>query len=176
MDDPELTELRRLVGQHEKLVFEAIKTGRVAELPHESQLYAQAIQEHMRLTHVHNALEFADLRGGAPYEITVAGEAVNPLAHVAAHAAVKGQLEQDPLVRAAFEKLVATGTTTHHAEHVLGALLLETEWETARAVEAGKDPEKAQKRYIRKLEKLIEDIAYRKKVTRQFGADHSAFE
>jgi hypothetical protein len=176
MDDSELTELRRLVGQHEKLVFEAIKTGRVAELPHESQLYAQAIQEHMHLTHVHNALEFADLREGAQYEITVAGEAVNPLAHVAAHAAVKGQFEQDPLVRAAFEKLVATGTTTHHAEHVLGALLLETEWETARAVEAGKDPEKAQKRYIRKLEKVIQEIAYRKKVTRQFGADHSAFE
>ena len=80
------------------------------------------------------------------------------------------------MVRAAFEKLLATGTTAHHAEHVLGALLLETEWETARAVETGKDPEKAQKRYIRKLEKLIEDIAYRKKVTRQFGADHSAFE
>ena len=96
--------------------------------------------------------------------------------HSHAHAAVKGQLEQDPLVRGAFEKLVATGTTTHHAEHVLGALLLETEWETARAVEAGKDPEKAQKRYIRKLEKLIREIAYRKKATRQFGADHSAFE
>lgn len=176
MDDAELTELRRLVGQHEKLVFEAIKTGRVAELPLESQLYAQAIQEHMHLTHVHNALEFADLREGAQFEITVAGEAVNPLAHVAAHAAVKEQLEQDPLVRAAFEKLVATGTTTHHAEHVLAALLLETEWESARAVETGKDPEKAQKRYTRKLEKLIQDMAYRKKVTRKFGADHSAFE
>jgi hypothetical protein len=176
MDDPELTELRRLVGQHEKLVFEAIKAGRVAELPHESQLYAQAVQEHLHLTHVHNALEFADLREGAQYEITVAGEAVNPLAHVAAHAAVKGQLEQDPLVRAAFEKMVAAGTSAHHAEHILGALLLETEWETARAVEAGKDPVKAQRRYIRKLEKLIQELAYRKKITRQFGADHSAFE
>jgi hypothetical protein len=73
----------------------------------------------------------------------VGGEVVNPLANVAVHAAVKGQLEQDPLVRAAFEKMVATGTSAHHAEHVLGVLLLETEWETARGVEAGKDPEKA---------------------------------
>ena len=145
MDDPEFTELRKLVGQHEKLVFEAIKAGRVAELPHESQLYAQAVQEHMHLKHIHNALEFADLREGEQYEITVAGETVNPLAHVVAHAAVKGQLEQDPLVRAAFEKMVATGTSAHHAEHVLGALLFETEWETARAVEAGKDTEKSQK-------------------------------
>jgi len=176
MDDPELTELRRLVGQHEKLVFEAIKAGVVAELPHESQLYAQAVQEHMHLKHVHNALEFADLREGAQYEITVGGETVNPLAHVAAHAAVKGQLEQDPLVRAAFEKMVATGTSAHHAEHVLGALLFETEWETARAVEAGKDTEKPQKIYIRKLQKLIQDSAFRKKLTRQFTADHSAFE
>ena len=176
MDDPKLTELRRLVGQHEKIVYEAVKADTVAQLPHESQLFAKAMQEHMHLRHIHNALEFADLREGAQYEITVGGETVNPLAHVAAHSAVKGQLEQDPLVRAAFEKMVATGTSAHHAEHVLGALLLETEWETVRAVEAGKDPEQAQKIYIRKLQKLVRDSAFRKKLTRQFTADHSAFE
>jgi hypothetical protein len=175
MDDPELTELRRLVGRHEKLVFEAIKAGTVAELPHESQLYAQAVEEHIQLKHVHNALEFADLREGTQYEITVGGEPVNPLAHVTAHAAVKGQLEQDPLVRAAFEKMVATGTSVHHAEHVLGALFLEAEWETASAVDE-KDMEKAQKIYIRKLQKLIQNSTFRKKLTRQFTADHSAFE
>jgi hypothetical protein len=176
MDDPELRDLRRLVGRHEKLVFEAIKAGTVAALPHESQLYAQAAQEHMHLRHVHNALEFADLREGVQYEITVGGEPVNPLAHVTAHAAVKGQVEQDPLVRAAFDKMVATGTSAHHAEHVLGALFFETEWETAQAVAAGKDIEKAQRVYIRKLNKLIMDSAFRKKLTRQFTADHSALE
>ena len=176
MDDPQFTELRRLVGQHEKLVYEAVKAGMVGKLPHESQLYALAIQEHLHLNHVHNALEFADLREGAPYEITVGGEPVNPLFHVTAHAAVKGQLEQDPLVRAAFEKMVATGTSAHHAEHVLGALFLETEWETARAVEAGKDIEKILKSYNRKLQKLTQDSAFRKKLTRQFSVDHSAFE
>jgi hypothetical protein len=176
MDDPQLSELRRLVGQHEKIVYEAVKEGTVAELPHESQLYAKAMQEHLHLPHVHNALEFADLREGAPYEITVRGQTVNPMAHVTAHAAVKGQLEQDPLVSAAFEKMVATGTSAHHAEHVLGALLLETELATARAREAGKDTEKAQKIYIRKLRKLSQDSAFRKKLTRQFTADHSVFE
>jgi hypothetical protein len=175
MDESEFTELRRLIGRHEKLVFEAIKAGMVAELPHESQLYAQAVQEHMHLKHVHNALEFADLREGTPYEITLEGEPVNPLAHVTTHAAVKGQLEQDPLVRAAFEKMVATGTSGHHAEHVLGALFLEAELETAQAVDR-KEMEKAQKIYIRKLQKLIQDSAFRKKLTRQFTADHSAFE
>ena len=45
------------------------------------------------------------------------------MAHITAHAAIKGQLEQDPLIQAAFEKMVATGTSAHHAEHVLSALL-----------------------------------------------------
>ena len=176
MDDPQFTALRRLIGQHEKIVYEAVKASMVAELPHESQLFAKAMQEHMHLKHIHNALEFADLREGAPYEITVGGEAVNPLAHLTAHAAVKGQLEQDPFVRAAFEKMVVTGTSAHHAEHVLGALLFETEWEAARAVETGKDTEKTQKIYIRKLQKIVRDSAFRKKLTRRFTADHSVFE
>jgi hypothetical protein len=49
------------------------------------------------------------------------------------------------------------------------------EWETAQAVDR-KEMEKAQKIYIRKLQKLIQDSAFRKKLTRQFTADHSAFE
>ncbi len=79
------------------------------------------------------------------------------------------------MVRAAFEKMVATGTSVHHAEHVLGALFLEAEWETTQAVDR-KEMEKTQKIYIRKLQKLIQDSAFRKKLTRQFTADHSAFE
>lgn len=176
MDDPKLTELCRVVGQHQKLVYDAVKAGKVAELPHESRLYTQAMQEHMHLKHVHNALEFTDLREGAQYEITVGGETVNPLAHVTMHAAAKGQIEQVPLARAAFEKMVATGTLAHHAEHVLGAMLLEAGWEGAQALKTGKDTEKAQTIYNRKLEKLIRDSAFRQKLTRQFTADHSAFE
>jgi hypothetical protein len=170
MDNSKLTELRKLVGQHEKIVYEAVKAGTVAKLPHESQLYAKAMQEHMHLKHVHNALEFADLREGTPYEITVGGGTVSPLAHVTAHAAVKGQLEQDSFVTAAFEKMVATGTSAHHAEHVLAALLFQT------VVEAGKDTEKIQKTHIRKLQRLVWDSAFRQKLTREFTADHSAFE
>jgi hypothetical protein len=86
----------------------------------------------MHLKHVHNTPEFADLREGAPYEITVEGDTVNPLAHATTHTAVKGQIEQDPLVRGAFEKMVATGTSAHHAEHVLSAMLLELLWEGAK--------------------------------------------
>ena len=176
MDDATLKELRELVGQHAKLVYDAVKTGMVGELPQESQLYAQAIQEHMHLKHIHNALEFADVRDGEQYEIMVEGEPVSPMAHIAAHAAVKGQIEQDPLVRAAFEKMVATGISAHHAEHVLGALLMEMEWESAQAIEAGIDTQKAQAIYTRKIQKLIRDSGFRKKLTLQFSDDHSAFE
>jgi hypothetical protein len=176
MGDANFTELRKLVGQHAKLIYAAVKSGTVKELPHESQLYVQAIQEDMHLKHIHNALEFADVREGVQYEITVGGEAVNPLAHVAAHAAVKGQIEQDALVRAPFEKMVATGTSAHHAEHVLAAMLLGTAWERSRSVRAGNGVKKAQTAYNRKLQKLIRDSAFRKKLTRQFTADHSAFE
>jgi hypothetical protein len=48
------------------------------------------------------------------------------------------------------------------AEHVLGALLLETEWETAGAIQDGKDAEKAQKIYIHKLQKVVQDFGFRK--------------
>ena len=74
MDDPIFTELRKLVGQHEKIVYEAVKADTVAQLPHESQLFAKAMQEHMHLKHIHNALEFADLREGEPYEIEAAAD------------------------------------------------------------------------------------------------------
>jgi hypothetical protein len=146
----------------------------VADLPHENQLYAEAIQEHMHLKHIHNALEFADLREGAPYEIESQGGLVNPLAHVAVHAAVKGQIEQAPEVRAAHEQMVSTGTSAHHAEHVLGALLMEFAWEDDRAVEDASS--KAKAHYDRSIQKLCGDSSFRKKMTRRFGADHSAFE
>jgi hypothetical protein len=71
---------------------------------------------------------------------------------------------------------VSTGISAHHAEHILGALLFETEWETVRAMEAGKDIEKTQRVYIHKLQKIIRDAAFRKKLTQRFTADHSAFE
>ena len=175
MDGDELAKLRKLTGQLHTLTYEAVKAGAVAELPDEEQLVARAMQEHMHLKHIHNALEFADLRDGAPYEIEFEGNVVSPLAHVAVHAAVKGQIEQVPEVRSAFEKMVATGTHAHHAEHVLGALLAELLWETSRA--SGEEvPAKAKAHYDNSIQKLCRDSAFRKKMTRRFGDSHSAFE
>ncbi len=176
MDDPKLSELRNLVGQHDKLIYEAVKAGMVDELSPENQYVARAIQEHMHLKHVHHALEFADLREGEPYEITVDGNPVSPMAHVTSHAAVKGQIAEDPLVRAAFEKMVATGTSAHHAEHVLAAMFMELTWEYGRAGDSEGDAEKVKSNYYRKIKKLTWDSAFRKKLTRKFSDDHSVFE
>ena len=85
MDGDELAKLRKLTGQLHKLTYETAKADMVAELPHEQQLFARAMQEHMHLKHVHNALEFADLQEGAPYEIEFEGDAVSPLAQSGCH-------------------------------------------------------------------------------------------
>jgi hypothetical protein len=99
---------------------------------------------------------------------------VNPLAHVAVHAAVKGQIEQVPEVRTACERMVATGTPAHHAEHILGALLAELMWETSRG--SGETAARAKSHYDRSIQKLFGDSAFRKKMTRRFAGSHSAFE
>jgi hypothetical protein len=179
MDESNIAELRKMAGRHEKLVYEEVKAGKIDRLPPETRIFAKAIQEHMQLKHVHNALEFADLRDGEQYEVEVEGNIVNPMAHVAMHAAVKGQLEKDPLIKDAFERMVATGTTAHHAEHVLIRMLVESQWKITRAIEAGEDAEKMekiQKVYFRNLQKLIRDSAYRRNLVQGVTADHDAFE
>ena len=176
MDDSKATKLRQLAGQHNKLVYEAVKAGKVAELSPENQALAQTMGEHMQLKHVHNALEFADLRDGQPYEIEVNGNVVSPLAHVTMHAAAKGQIEADPPVRAAFEKMVALGASAHHAEHVLAALFAELYFNLSRAAEAGEDVEKARAAYYRKIVKITRDAVFRRKLLRQFPADHFGFD
>lgn len=173
MDDGELANLLKLMGDFHKLTYEAVKAGAVADLPKEDQLLARAMQEHMHLKHVHNALEFADVREGVPYEIEFQGNTVNPLAHVAIHAAVKGQIAEVPEVRSAFEKMVATGISAHHAEHVLGSLLAELVWGSS---ESPEELAKAKAHYDHAIQKLCRDSAFRKRMTRRFGDNHSAFE
>jgi uncharacterized protein DUF1841 len=175
-DGSELAQLRKLVGLNLKLVYEAVKAGKVADLSRENQLYAQVIQEHLHLAYIHNALEFADVREGAPYEIEFEGQAVSPLAHLTMHAAVKAQVEKAPYVRAAFEKLVATGVASHHAEHILGCLFLQAYWEANQAPNTGGAPDKSQVKYRQSLRKIYQDPAFRKKLARKFTLEHPAFE
>jgi hypothetical protein len=163
MDDSNLPDLRQLMGRYDKLLYEAVKAGKVAELSPENQALARAMSEHMHLKHVHNALEFADLRDGEAYEIEINGNVVSPLAHVTMHAAVKGQVEADPAVRAAFEKLTATGASAHHAEHVLATLFAGLYFDLGQPALTDAGAEKARARYYQKIKKLTRDGAFRKK-------------
>ena len=176
MDDPKLSAFHKLLARMKAWSTPPVKAGAIDDLPHESLLFAKIVQEHMHLKHVHNALEFADLRDGTPYDTTFNGDPVSSSIRLALHAAVKGQIEADPLVRAAFDKMVTTGTSAHHAEHVLCALLAETQFEEMQALDAGEDSGKQRAIYIHKLQKPARDSAFRKKLTQSFPADQPPFE
>ena len=90
------------------------------------------------------------------------------------HAAVKGQIAQVPEVRTAFEKMAATGTPAHHAEHVLAALVGELMWGMSRASERGATKDKEP--YDRSIQKLCEDSAFCEEMAKRFGASHAALE
>jgi hypothetical protein len=175
MPHSQFTELRQLMGQRNRVLYEAVKAGRTADLPSQDQAMARAIGEHMHLRHVHNALEFADLREGETYEIEVEGSAVSPIAHLAMHSTVKCQVEADPLVRAAFEKLVTSGSSAHQAEHILAFLFTGLYFEMSKPENADAEVERARAAYYRKIKKITQDAAYRKKLARQFRDEHFGF-
>ena len=160
--------LRKLVAAHTTAVYQAVKAGKVEGLSGEDQLLAKAIQDHLHLSHFHNALEFADVREGEPYIV----EDTSPLAHIAVHAAVEGQIEQDEDVKAAFEKLLAVGVDGHHARHLLGKLFLQRYWDVAKAAERGEQPHKYEAKYQRALEKICTDSSFRRKWIRGSSAGH----
>ena len=176
MPDCKFTQLRQLMGQRNKLLYEAVKAGKTADLAPEDQAMGRAISEHRHLRHVHNALEFADVREGETYEVEVEGNAVSPIAHLVMHSAVKSQVEADPQVRAAFERLVASGSSAHQAEHVLAFLFSELYFEMSKPGNADAEVEKARADYHRKIKKITRDTAYRKKLARQFRDEHLGFD
>jgi len=171
LNQPEETEreLLELVGQYDALVYAAVKQGRVAELPREGQILAKVIQEHLGLPHVHNALEFADVRGGEPYEV----DGVSPVAHLRMHAAVEEMLDGGNAdARAACEKLLTTGIERHHAVHIVGAIFMEYYFDAAEAMQRGAPSDKAERKFTRSLRKLCTDSSFRRKMARRFSEQH----
>src|ERR1019366_8489450 len=170
-NQPEKTqqELLELVAQYDALVYAAVKQGRVAELPREGQILAKVIQEHLGLPHVHNALEFADVRGGEPYEV----DGVSPMAHLRMHTAVEGMLDGGNAdVKVAYEKLLATGIERHHAVHILGAIFMEFYFDGAKGMQRGAPSDKAERKFTRSLRKVCTDSSFRTKMVRRFGEGH----
>jgi phosphoribosylformimino-5-aminoimidazole carboxamide ribonucleotide (ProFAR) isomerase len=168
-NDEELRKLREVMDRYIHLVYEAIKAGKVHELSREGQVQARAIQDHLHLRHVRMALEHAvEFAGGERYEIEFRGEQVSPLAHVAIHAAVEGQIESNENVRAAFEQLLAVGVDAHQAKHILGMIFTQHYWEASR----GSEPAEITKRYEKALRKIRTDPDFRRKWIRRTSSDH----
>jgi hypothetical protein len=136
MDEETLKELGKLVGEKDHLIYQAVKAGGISRLSGESRSIAEAIQDHLHLSHVRNAFEFADVREGQPYEIQHEGTRVNPLAHVTLHAAVKESIKQHEWARWAFSKLLSEGVSKHHAEHILSMIFTESLWNVSHGGDA----------------------------------------
>ena len=69
-----------------------------------------------------------------------------------------------------------TGTSPHHAEHILAALFSEHYFNLVNAAGVAEAEEKARAVYYRKIKNVTRDGVYRRKLARQFPADHFAFE
>jgi hypothetical protein len=136
MDEKNLNEFRKLVGEQDHLIYQTVKLGGTSHLSGESLSIAEAIQDHLHISHVCNAFEFADVREGEPYEIQHEGAAINPLAHVTVHAAVKESIKQNEWARSAFAKLLSEGVSKHHAEHILTMIFVEALWDAAHGGDA----------------------------------------
>src|SRR5262245_50411419 len=87
--EEKLRELRKEVGKYNTLVYWAVREGMVSALPREGQILAKAIQDHLELPHIHNALEFGDVLEGEAYIV----DGASPIAHLYMHAAVEGMVE-----------------------------------------------------------------------------------
>lgn len=175
MERSELEQLRSLVGKYTHMVYEAVKAGKVSELSHDEQLQAKAIQEHLHLPGVHNALEFADVREGQPFEMEVRGQPLSPLAHIAQHAAVLSMLEGDNDAKAAFETLTKEeGASEHHAIHMLSGLSLGFLWVSCHGQHGLERDESDLLRgdlgYA--LKRICRDPRYRRRLAQEFSASH----
>jgi len=165
----DLEGLRKLLGEYDAMVYQAVKEGRTAGLSGESHIFAKVIQEHLEFPHVHNALEFSDVRDGHPYMVG----GVSPVAHLKMHAAVEEMIEGgNSDVKTTFEKLLVTGTGRHHAIHIIGALFLKYYVDAATAVQSGESPEKAERTFKRSLKKISTDASFRKKMTQTVDERH----
>ena len=175
MSSDKLQRLRRLADEHDHAVYEAVKAGKVSELSHEGQLQARAIEEHLNLPGVHNALEFADVRDGQPFEMEHEGQLLSPLAHITLHAAVLNMLEDDGDVRAAFESLTQEkAVSQHHAIHILGGLLLSFAWvgHHGRTGLEKDDCDVLERDFGHALKRICRDADFRRKVIQKFPASH----
>ena len=100
-------------------------------------------------------------------------DGVSPIAHLRMHAAVEGMLRGGNAdVKAAYEKLLATGIEGHHAVHIVGAIFMEYYFDAAKGMQQGAPSDKAERKFARSLRKICTDSSFRRKMARRFSEQH----
>ena len=169
----EKQDIRKLLGGWEAEVYRAVREGRVHELSRDGQFFARAIQQHLELLHIHNALGLADLREGDQYLVNGA----SPLAHLYVHAAVEEMIEGgNEDMKAAYEHLLTAGVDSHHAVHILGPLFLQLHANVYAANGRGETIDEAERDFQKILRKICTNSAFRTEMARQFNATHTFVE
>jgi hypothetical protein len=119
MEDESRIELKKLSGEHSRLLWEIAKTGDLSTLSPENKKLAEIMLEHEEY---HNQFEIADLLSGHEYDVE---NETNPFLHVTMHAIGETQLEnRDPIEVYQFYNAMRKKKASHHeAVHLICAVL-----------------------------------------------------
>ncbi len=126
MEDESRMELKKLSGEHSRLLWEIAKTGDLSTLAPENKKLAEIMLEHKEY---HNQFEIADLLSEHEYDVD---NEVNPFLHVSMHAIAETQLEnRDPIEVYQFYNAMRKKKASHHeAVHLICAVLTPLIFET----------------------------------------------
>jgi hypothetical protein len=121
-------ELKRLTGEHERVLWEIAKTGDLNGLSPEDKKLAEIMLEHEEF---HNQFEIADVLSEHEYD---PDKETNPFLHVTMHAIAETQLEnRDPIEVYQFYNAMRKKKASHHdAVHLIGVVLAPLIWKTLR--------------------------------------------
>jgi hypothetical protein len=119
MEDETRIELKKLSGEHSRLLWEIAKTGDLSTLSPEDKKLAEIMLEHEEYR---NQFEVADLLGEHEYDVD---KEVNPFLHVTMHAVAENQLEnRDPIEVYQFYNAMRKKKASHHETvHLICAIL-----------------------------------------------------
>lgn len=121
-------ELKRLTGEHKRVLWEIAKTGDLNGLSPEDKKLAEIMLEHEEF---HNQFEIADVLSEHEYD---PDKETNPFLHVTMHAIAETQLEnRDPIEVYQFYNAMRKKKASHHdAVHLIGVVLAPLIWKTLR--------------------------------------------
>jgi hypothetical protein len=121
-------DLKRLTGEHKRVLWEIAKTGDLNGLSPEDKKLAEIMLEHEEF---HNQFEIADVLSEHEYD---PDKETNPFLHVTMHAIAETQLEnRDPIEVYQFYNAMRKKKASHHdAVHLIGVVLAPLIWKTLR--------------------------------------------